>query len=430
MKRAGAAVRSFAKRIAKMAALAATAAAVGLVALTKRAFAVQDTLAKTAAKLGLTTEALAGLRRAAELSGVATNTLDLALQRMTRRVAEAAKDTGEAKAAIIELGLSAKELVRLSPDKQLLLIADAMVKVRSQSDRVRLGFKLFDSEGVALINTLAGGSKALIEATARSVELGEALSQVDARLVENANDAIRDMKAALSGVGARIAARIAPLVEGLAKGMTEWAKEGGGATESIFRGMELVALGAGQVLNAFQLLNVALLGVKVKALEVFNGLNRLFTDFVRNAITLLNKLPFVNLTSVALGAGLSGLASQERVDAAFADFMRLSTRELPSERVAESFKTMEANARAASLGIGGAKTALEEFLQAGQPIVGRGTIQFRTRRELGIGTGPARPQLSFAGPNIQLKVQQSQLKKLTDIEKVLITWLPGIGGLP
>ena len=79
----------------------------GMGALVKQSLAVNDALAKTADRLGLTTEALAGLQHAAELTGAGTKTLDMALQRMTRRIGEAATGSGAAKDAITELGLSA-----------------------------------------------------------------------------------------------------------------------------------------------------------------------------------------------------------------------------------------------------------------------------------------------------------------------------------
>ena len=173
--------------------LAAVAGAAGTVALIKNSFKLIDAQAKTADKLGLTTEALAGLRLAASRSGVATSALDTGLQRMTRRVAEAAKGTGEARNAIAELGLDAKKLVAQSPDEQFKQIAEAMNRVDRQTDRVRLSFKLFDTEGVALVNTLASGRSGLDAAEAAARRFGTAVSRIDAAKIEIANDAIADL---------------------------------------------------------------------------------------------------------------------------------------------------------------------------------------------------------------------------------------------
>ena len=141
----------------------------GFGALIQSSINAGDELAKTADKLGVTTEALSGLRHAAELTGVSTGTMDMALQRFTRRAAEAAKGTGEAKGALQELGIDAESLVRLPLDQQMNVVADAMQGVGTQSDRVRLAMKLFDSEGVALVNTLGGGADALKQNNATTV---------------------------------------------------------------------------------------------------------------------------------------------------------------------------------------------------------------------------------------------------------------------
>lgn len=171
--------------------------------------AIND-LAKTSAKLGIATDQLAGLRFAGEQTGVSIQTMDMALQRMTRRLSEAAKDTGEAKDAIKELGLSAKQLSRLSPDQQFRKIAAAMLQVRSQSDRVRLAFKLFDSEGVALVNTLALGERGLIDMQRQAEDLGIALSPEATKKVEEFSDAMNRLKQATEGFKQSIVVAIAP----------------------------------------------------------------------------------------------------------------------------------------------------------------------------------------------------------------------------
>jgi hypothetical protein len=69
----------------------------GLIAGVRQQAQALDQIGKTADKLGLTTEALTGLQYAAGRMGTETRTLNMALQRMTRRIAEAAKGTGEAR---------------------------------------------------------------------------------------------------------------------------------------------------------------------------------------------------------------------------------------------------------------------------------------------------------------------------------------------
>lgn len=201
------------KGLGRMATIGLAGAAAGTILLTRAALQQIDILAKTSVKLGITTEALQGLRLAAEKSGVPIKQLDMGIQRMTRRIAEAAAGSGEAKAALLELGLSAVELAQKSPDEQMKDLADAFENVTGQSNKVRLGFKLFDSEGVALINTLEGGRAALDAAAEATERFGTNISAVDAASVEDANDAFTDLREAVKGVGFDLARRFAPGME-------------------------------------------------------------------------------------------------------------------------------------------------------------------------------------------------------------------------
>lgn len=185
-------------------------AAVALTSLAVAGIKAGDNLAKTADKLGIAANELAGLRFAAEQTGAGVKTLDLGLQRMVRRVAEAAKGTGEAQKALKELNLDAKELARQSPDEQFRRIADAFESVGSQSDKVRLGFKLFDSEGVALVNTLKAGREQLDRFTDEAKRFGLALTGRQLENVQKAADAQNRVAKAFAGLGRQLGATFAP----------------------------------------------------------------------------------------------------------------------------------------------------------------------------------------------------------------------------
>lgn len=183
-----------------------------------------DVVAKTARKLGETTEELVGLQlAAAEFSGFTDAQLNMALQRMTRRVAEAAVGTGEAKSAIKALGLEASELDRMGPAEAFRQIAEAMRRVDGEGQQLRIAFKLFDSEGAGLVNTLNAGEAGLIAMRERAKELGIAFDETDAAGVEAANDAITEAKAAWEGAGRSFSVTFAPAVELAAKRVEQMA---------------------------------------------------------------------------------------------------------------------------------------------------------------------------------------------------------------
>jgi methyl-accepting chemotaxis protein len=190
--------------------LTAVAGAAGIGLLVKSSLQSIDTLGKTAQKLGVTSQALQKLRYASNLAGVETRTVDMAVQRFTRRLSEAANGTGEAKDALKELGLNAKELAKQPLDKQMLKLADAFDDVQSSGDKVRLAFKLFDSEGVAFVNTLQGGSEALQQMFQEAEGLGFILSSGAVKGVEETNDAMMKLGVMLGGVRDQIVAGLAP----------------------------------------------------------------------------------------------------------------------------------------------------------------------------------------------------------------------------
>jgi len=191
-------------------ALVGVAGVAGFGYLIKSSLTASDSLVKTASKIGTTADSLAGLRHAAELTGVATTTMDMALQRFTRRTAEAAKGTGEAKGAIKELGIDAQALNRMPLDERMLVLADAFGNVASESDRLRLAFKLFDSEGAALVNTLGKGRKGLNDMLIEAKALGLGLSDNAAKGVEAANDEFTKLHALFTGMTRQLSAALAP----------------------------------------------------------------------------------------------------------------------------------------------------------------------------------------------------------------------------
>lgn len=176
-----------------------------------------DDQVKFAEVIGTTQGELAGLQLAAqELSGVADTGLNMALQRMTRRVAEAAQGLGEGKQAIKDLGLDAKVLAEQDPAETFRQIGDAIQKIPDQSERLRLAFKLFDSEGARLVTTLQAGSEEILKYQDKARALGLVLSDTQANSIEEMNDSLGRARLAMRGLGNIIAVTLAPVITGIA----------------------------------------------------------------------------------------------------------------------------------------------------------------------------------------------------------------------
>ena len=169
---------------------AATAVGVALGAGTSQAIAYADNLAKTATKLGLTVEQLDKYRFAAEAAGMETRAFDMGIQRFTRRLGEAAQNQGVLKDTFKEMGIAIRDPNgRLRDTEEVLKdYADAIQKTEDPQERLRLAFKAFDAEGVAMVNLMKDGSAGMQELTQRAVDLGAVMDNETASKAEFLTD--------------------------------------------------------------------------------------------------------------------------------------------------------------------------------------------------------------------------------------------------
>ena len=328
----------------------ATAGTAAAAALTKMSMANIDTLAKTADKIGVTTEALGGLRHAAELTGVSTGTMDMAMQRLTRRVSEAANGTGEAKAALQELGINAVELEKIPLDKQMEVIAEKMSGVESQSDKVRLAMKLFDSEGVALVNTLAGGSAGLQAMAKEAEELGITVSRVDAAQIELANDAVTRAKGVFTGLGNQLATNFAPLIKTVADRFRQSAldtEDFGSIGQQV---VQALLKGFGKFADAIFFLKLGFAALRVPLLEiaqvVVDKIDPVFTAFAEkyNRIAAIFGMDLIDTEKLTtMSANLEGA-----IGSAMANVAELMSQPLPSEGINATFEQIVESTRRAA----------------------------------------------------------------------------------
>jgi transposase-like protein len=205
------------------------AIAVGIVAGALTAMIVKtvragDNIAKTSRRLGLGVEALQEWRFAADRAGVSAQTFDMAVQRFGRRAAEAAQGTGEAVKALAEMGIQLRDqngnLRSLDTLLEAALIG--LAGQRNELDRNRLAMKLFDSEGVRMVQMLEGGAEQTLRLKRRAQDLGGVMSAELIANAEKTQDAWTDLGAALNGVIFTIGEELLPILEPLLKDLAEW----------------------------------------------------------------------------------------------------------------------------------------------------------------------------------------------------------------
>lgn len=183
-----------------------------------------DNIGKVADKIGLTTDELQELRFAAELANVPVAQLDMGMQRFSRRLGEAAQGMGELMGIAEQYDIQLRDSngqMRSNIDV-LNDFAEVIRNAESDQERLRIAFKLFDSEGAALVNILKDGSEALTTMRMKAQELGIV---VEEGLIRNASDAQDELKILSMVIKAQLTTAVtslAPEISAASQAMTDF----------------------------------------------------------------------------------------------------------------------------------------------------------------------------------------------------------------
>ena len=163
-------------------ALGAIGVGFSVAAITSQIDRVIDKFARlqdTANKLDLQVEQLQELRFMMEEVGGTSSQLDMAIQRFSRRLAEAANGTGELLPILEKYGIAVKDAEGRTRDSADVLadLADATKNASSSNEQLLIAFKAFDSEGVQFVEVLRGGSEGMDAMAQKAHELGLVLDQ-------------------------------------------------------------------------------------------------------------------------------------------------------------------------------------------------------------------------------------------------------------
>ncbi len=115
-----------------------------------------DNIAKTAQRIGVTTDAMQKLKIASELSGNSISTIQTAFKRMSAVVYDAMRGLKGAKDSLDAIGLSVDDLQGKGTEEMFEIIAGKLRLVSNESEKSALAQKLFGRSGqelIPLINT-------------------------------------------------------------------------------------------------------------------------------------------------------------------------------------------------------------------------------------------------------------------------------------
>ncbi len=178
-----------------------------------------DAQAKMAQSFDTSVVSIQNLARASDLAGISQGDLEGSLRRMTRRVSLAERDMGPAKKALDQLGLSAKNLSNIPIDERVRTINAAIREFIPEAQQAAVASQIFgDQSGLAMLRL---NNATLDQATNEVQEFGVAVSDVDAKGIERANDALSGLASAGKGLANQLTVALAPVLERIAEKLQE-----------------------------------------------------------------------------------------------------------------------------------------------------------------------------------------------------------------
>lgn len=320
----------------------------GLGALVKSSMDATDALAKASDRLGITTEALAGLRYAGDLAGVSAEQLDSGLGKMSKTLNDAARGMSTADESIRALGLSTEELLRMPTDQAFMRIGDALMDVDNNMQRLALTQEIFGKGATGIINLMAEGSEGMAAATREAQALGLALSRVDAAKIEIANDSFTRIKSVFAGIGNTIAVQLSPYIQGIGDWLVKSSTEADGFRSHIQVAMENAAKAVGFLADMFRGLHVVWKLLQQGWYELENVVIQGIDGIANGLRSIASLLPGIDIKP---DANLKKWAvdSAEGVKNTRAELEALAMAPMPSQGIEEFFaKLKQLNAEAAA----------------------------------------------------------------------------------
>jgi hypothetical protein len=230
--KARAKLAEFGASISKAGAIAG-AAMVGVAATigvgVKKTLDEMDGFSKASQKVGMSTEALSGLKYAADLSDVSMESLTKGLAKLSQNMVQAAtKPTSEAALAFQALGLSVKNTdgTLKSSGQSLSDIAGKFEGAKDGAAKTAIAMALFGKAGADMIPLLNSGKQGLADMTAEAGHLGIIISSSTAKQAEAFNDNLTRLHAVTNGLFVQLTAQLLPSLQQFSEILVQTAKDG------------------------------------------------------------------------------------------------------------------------------------------------------------------------------------------------------------
>ncbi len=201
--------------------------------------------------LGVSVENMSRFQFAAESVNIENEKMSDILKDVSEKIADAyANNAGEAAEALENLNLNAAEMNRLSPDQQLLAIANALNNVGTQGEKVQI-LESLASDASLLLPLLDENAKELKRLSDLADETGRTFTPEEVEQLREADEAFRNIGAAAEGLKQTLAVELSGVLttiinklnvgipaalDSLQESINEQAEEGGLFAELLFGG--------------------------------------------------------------------------------------------------------------------------------------------------------------------------------------------------
>lgn len=138
------------------------------------------------------------------------------LESLRSEMNENAQSSNKAALAYSKLGLSASELINMSPEKAFIKIGDAISKIPNETERTQLSLLLFGKSGAELAPLFAEGAAGVEQLMSRAKDLGLVIDQEAANQATELGDLWDDVGKVLRSVGIEIGKQFSPMLKQLA----------------------------------------------------------------------------------------------------------------------------------------------------------------------------------------------------------------------
>ena len=217
-----------------------------MAAVITQALQAASALNDTAVTTGLSIDALQRLQFAATLSGGSLEGVSGAVARMQKALVGAEEGGKEAVAALDRLGLSAQQVLALSPDKQFEAIAQKIAAIEDPAERTTAAMALFGRSGAELIPTLIAVGENSDEIAAQLSSIGGPVSAQAIANVDALGDQLDVLATGAKNTAIELTALAAVILVPMIRDTNEWIRSirlltgGGGELERLQRKLEIL----------------------------------------------------------------------------------------------------------------------------------------------------------------------------------------------